>query len=177
MDLEMLRFPIGFYEAPQIITSEHLQLWIETIEQFPNQIEELTKNLTNEELNFKYRPEGWSIKQVVHHCADSHCNSFIRFKLAITEENPTIKPYMENLWAELIDGNDDDISASLQIIKGIHYKWVKLVKSFSNTDWEKTFYHPENKTNNSLKITLGLYAWHCEHHLTHIKNALNYKCS
>lgn len=175
MELQTLRFPIGIYKKPDVISSEQISDWIVTISKFPQKIESITNNLSAEELNYHYRPEGWTIKQVVHHCADSHCNSFIRFKLALTENNPAIKPYMENLWAELIDGKDNDLTYSIMILKGIHHKWVKLLQSFTEEDWKRTFYHSEADKTFRLDETLGLYAWHSEHHLKHIENALKYK--
>lgn len=145
------------------------------IEDFPSQINTITENLSAEELNWVYRPKGWSIKQVVHHCADSHSNSFIRFKLVLTEEVPTIKPYEEQQWAELVDGNSDVILPSIQIIQGVHVRWVLLMKSLGEKELNRQYFHPANQKISSLKETIGVYAWHCNHHLAHIKQALFYK--
>lgn len=172
MNIEQLKFPIGKFEIQEEITSEVLHDWIYTIQGFHNEVSKIVENLTFEELNLKYRPNGWNIKQVVHHCADSHCNAFIRFKLALTEENPTIKPYEEALWAELIDGIDDDISHSMLILKAMHHKWCLLMNSLNEKQWERTYFHPESKKTYVLKEVAGLYAWHCKHHLAHIKQAL-----
>ena len=169
-----LKYPIGEYEKPNLISEKDILNWIETIENFPKKIKSVTDNLSIEELNLKYRPDGWSIKQVVHHCADSHMNSFIRFKLALTEDNPTIKPYDEAKWANLTDSNDDDISNSLLIIEGLHNRWALLLKSFDENDFIRSFFHPESKTTNRLDAILGFYAWHCNHHLAHIEQALKY---
>lgn len=174
-DLETLKFPIGHFAKPDLITENDIENWIETIEIFPSKLKNTVSNLSAEELNWKYRPEGWKIKQVVHHCADSHMNSLIRFKLALTEDNPIIKPYEEGKWAELIDGNCDDISASLLILEGIHARWTMLLKSFKASDLAKTFVHPESKKTYELKEIIGLYAWHCNHHFAHIEQALMYK--
>lgn len=174
-NLETLKFPIGKYQKPISISEKDLKNWIETIEDFPNKLKKITKNLSSEALNYNYRPDGWTIKQVIHHCADSHMNSFMRFKLALTEENPTIKPYDEAKWAELTDGNNEDISASLLIIEGLHKRWALLLKSFNESDFEKTFYHPESQQNIRLDDALSIYNWHCNHHFAHIERALGYK--
>ena len=172
---EALKFPIGEFQKTNSISENNIQNWIATIENFPKEIKKLTENLSVEKLNLKYRPNGWSVKQVVHHCADSHMNSFIRFKLALTEVNPTIKPYDESKWAELVDANEDNILDSILIIEGIHARWTKMLKSFNDTDLSKTFIHPENKKSYELREVIGLYAWHCNHHYAHIEQALSYK--
>lgn len=171
-DIDKLKFPIGKFNSSACISESDIHQWISEIESFPNKIIEITHSLSTEQLNWKYRPDGWTIKQVVHHCADSHCNSFTRFKLALTEITPIIKPYHEGKWAELIDGCDDDISASLKIIEGIHYRWVLLLKSFGDDELSKQFLHPESNKFYRLNEAIGLYAWHCNHHLAHIRQAL-----
>jgi hypothetical protein len=175
MDIEKLKFPIGKFEKPETISDSEIINWIDEIEQFPNRIIKLTDDLSIEKLNWQYRPDGWTVKQVVHHCADSHMNSCIRFKLALTEEIPTIKPYEEAKWAELVDGIDNDISHSLLIIEALHYKWVLLLRSLNKEQWSKQFMHPETKKIYNLDEVIGLYAWHCNHHLAHIKQALLYE--
>ena len=125
--MESLKYPIGTFQKPNSISENDLKNWILVIENFPNKIKSITQNLSVEQLNFVYRPDGWSIKQVVHHCADSHLNSLIRFKLALTENLPIIKPYDEALWATLADANSDDLNASLQIIKEVHSRWTFLL--------------------------------------------------
>lgn len=149
-----------------------MDTWITTIENFPTNIKKLTSALSVQELNYTYRPGGWNIKQVVHHCADSHINSFVRFKLVLTEDIPTIKPYEEASWAELADGNSDDILPSLQIIQGVHTRWVLLLKSLGSTALKRQFFHPANLKTSSLDETIGVYAWHCNHHLAHIEQAI-----
>lgn len=174
-DIEKLKFPIGKFKKLNFISQDDLNNWIATIESFPHRIKTITEKLSDEELNWIYRPNGWCIKQVVHHCADSHMNSFIRFKLALTEDVPTIKPYEESLWAELVDGNSNIIAPSIQIIEGVHSRWVLLLKSFGNKEFERQFIHPANNKTACLDETLGIYAWHCNHHLAHIKQALLHK--
>ena len=175
LDIEKLKFPIGKFQKPDSISDNDLKTWIATIENFPDKIKKLTSSLSFEEMNWIYRPKGWSIKQVVHHCADSHINSFIRFKLALTEDVPTIKPYEEALWAELADGNSNDILSSLQIIEGVHARWVLLLKSLGSTELKRQFFHPGNLKTASLEETIGVYAWHCNHHFAHIEQALFHK--
>lgn len=174
-NLEKLRFPIGEFQKPDAISQNDLETWITTIENFPNKIKTLTQNLSVEALNWIYRPNGWCIKQVVHHCADSHINSFVRFKLALTEDVPVIKPYEEDRWAELTDGNSDNILPSIQIIEGVHARWVILLKSFGEKELKRQFTHPANNKTSSLDEIIGVYAWHCNHHLAHIEQALLYK--
>lgn len=173
--LEKLKYPIGHFSKPEIISEEVIQEWIKTIAFFSSKLKSIIEPLSISELNWRYRPEGWTIKQVIHHCADSHVNSFIRFKLALTEDNPTIKPYEENLWATLQDGNSDDVSDSIAIITGIHNKWHLLLTSFSDKEFSKTFFHPASNKNYALNEALGLYAWHCNHHLAHIQQAVSNK--
>ncbi|MFP4847257.1 YfiT family bacillithiol transferase [Winogradskyella sp. PE311] len=173
-DLNKLKFPIGEFEKPKQITQQHLQEWIDSIEALPKEIMVLTDNLSETELNFKYRPEGWTIKQVVHHCADSHINSIIRFKLAITEETPTIRPYFEDRFAKLIDYSTS-IEAPIFILKGIHQKLGILLRSFKSEDLKREYIHPEHGKHFTLEETIGIYAWHGNHHLAHIKQAIYYK--
>lgn len=173
--LEKLKFPIGKFQKPDSISENDIKTWVEVIQNFPINIKKLASTLSVEELNWVYRPEGWSIKQVVHHCADSHMNSFIRFKLALTEDIPTIKPYEEAKWAELVDGKSDNISSSIQIIEGVHTRWVLLLKSFGGKELKKKFVHPTNNKTSCLDEIIGLYAWHCNHHLAHIEQALLHK--
>lgn len=173
--LEKLKYPTGKCPKIDTVSESELATWIETIETFPYKIKTLTSDLTVEELNWIYRPKGWNIKQVVHHCADSHMNSLIRFKLALTEDVPTIKPYEEALWAELTDGNSNDILSSIQIIEGVHARWVLLLKSLGSTELKRQFFHPANLKISSIEETVGVYAWHCNHHLAHIEQALFHK--
>lgn len=168
MDLEKLKYPIGKFHFPDDFGKPELQEAITTIEDFPEKLRRPFLNLKDEQLNTRYRPGGWSIRQVVHHCADSHINSLVRYKLALTENEPIIKPYFENLWAELADGQTLPIEPSLKIIDGLHYRWVALLKSLSERDFNKTFIHPEHNSKISLKKATAMYAWHCNHHLGHI---------
>ncbi|WP_010135964.1 YfiT family bacillithiol transferase [Ochrovirga pacifica] len=170
--MEKLKFPIGPCPETKDPSNQEIQKWIQDIANFPKSVKEITQNLTVEELNWKYRPEGWTLKQVVHHCADSHLNSLIRFKLTLTENKPTIKPYLEDKWAELADALDDDVSTSIALLTALHKKWVFLLKSLSTEQLQMQFVHPEHGKQFSLLQIIEVYAWHCNHHLAHIKNAI-----
>ena len=172
MEIHKLRFPIGKFECPEKITAGVIKDWIEDFAYFPKQLLILCGPLSKEELNWKYRSNGWTVKQVIHHCADSHMNSFIRFKLALTEDTPKIKPYYEDRWAELTDGNNDDIRSSLLLLNALHQKWVRLLSSLTAEELEKAFLHPETNSLTQLKKNIGIYSWHGKHHLAHIELAL-----
>lgn len=168
MNIEQLKFPIGKFEKPDLITKQMLNNWISDISSFPERIKNEVCGLTDVQLDTKYRPNGWTIRQVVHHCADSHMNSFIRFKLALTENSPTIKPYFEERWAELPDSKNLSIESSVKIIEGLHERWSFMLKNLSENDFQKTFIHPEHGKSFRLDENIGIYAWHCNHHLAHI---------
>jgi hypothetical protein len=167
-DIEILKYPIGKYKRPESITSADLKSCIDVMETFPVKLRKETEHLSDQQLDNPYRPEGWTIRQVVHHCADSHMNSFIRFKLALTEDTPTIKTYEEDRWAELPDGKRLPIQSSLDILTGLHIRWVVLLKSFTEKEWKTPFMHPQLKRTILLEEATVLYTWHCRHHLAHI---------
>ena len=171
IDLEKLKYPIGKFETPIDINATMLAEWIKAIELFPTQVQAEVNGLSEEELDTPYRPEGWTIRQVVHHLADSHINAYTRFKLALTEDNPTVKPYMEDKWALLPEAKSAPIDASLKILEGIHQRWVATMKSMTEDQQKNTFGHPEHGRLFYLDETAGLYAWHGKHHLEHIKIA------
>jgi DinB family protein len=171
-EIEKLKFPLGKFEKPAMIQDSKILEWIRQIELFPARLTDLVNGLTIAELDWQYRPDGWTIKQLVHHCADSHMNSFIRFKLTLTEDQPIIKPYFEDKWAELPDTLEVDISASLKIIEGLHLRWTTLLKSLTPIEWTREFIHPEHGTRFSVGENIALYAWHSNHHLAHVKQAI-----
>ncbi|MGE0637907.1 MAG: YfiT family bacillithiol transferase [Bacteroidia bacterium] len=178
MDLEQLKYPIGKFKMPAEFTNQSISAFISDIENFPSLLRKEVQALSDEQLDTPYRPEGWTIRQVVNHCADSHMNSLTRFKLALTEDNPTIKPYFEERWAELSDSKIMPIHAALNMLEGLHVRWVVLLKSMTSADFEKTFVHPESGRTFSLNQTLAIYSWHCKHHLAHIttlKKSKNWK--
>ncbi|MGV6829200.1 MAG: YfiT family bacillithiol transferase [Flavobacteriales bacterium] len=174
-NIEKLKYPIGNYKKPKQINKQDINTYIETISNFPNWVIGEVKNLNPKQLNYKYRPKGWTIQQIVLHCIDSHTNSIMRFKLALTEDNPTIKPYHEALWAKLADSINYHTTEALQLLKLTHNRWVFLLKNMTEEDFNKTFFHPENNQTVSLKENLSIYHWHCKHHLQHIKNAKKYQ--
>lgn len=171
MTIDELRYPIGKIEKIDFDENELLKK-IETIKLFPFNIINLTNNLDESALNHTYRLEGWNIKQIVHHCADSHMMAFIRFKLALTEDTPTIVPYNEGLWAELKDYNLP-ISTSLNLISNIHERWSEILEKMDHLEFAKSYYHPEKKREVSLWDALLTYDWHCRHHIKHIEIALS----
>jgi len=175
MNLEELKYPIGQVEFPKQITENHIAKWIQVLEVFPNQVEEEIKGLLKSEMAYKYRPEGWNIQQIINHCIDSHMNSVLRFKLTLTENNPTIKPYQVALWAELSDTLNYDINEAIILLKSLHKRWVFLLKNMSSEDFKRTFIHPEGNEKLTLKENLCIYDWHCRHHLQHIKNAKKFR--
>lgn len=177
MELENLKYPIGRFKKPPEINDIVLAEWIAEIEKFPDVLKAETASMQNREVTYRYRPGGWNILQVIHHCADSHLNSFIRFKLALTEEKPVIKPYFEERWAEQTDALEAPIEYSLEILSGLHKRWAILLKSLNKEMWEKTFIHPEHGREFVLKENLGIYAWHGRHHLSHIRQARELKYS
>ena len=167
-EIEKLRSPIGPYIHPDIITKDIIEGYISIISSLPGKLIREVDHLTLEQLDTRYRPEGWTIRQVVHHFADSHMHGFIRTKLVLTEEVPIVKPYFEQRWAELVDSTVMPIEPSLQIISGIHSRWVILLKSLKEKDFQKTLFHPEQRKLIRLDYYIGSFAWHSNHHLAHI---------
>ncbi len=170
--MEELKYPIGKFKVPEVYDEAFRKNAIRDLESLPTTLVDTVLGLPSKQLLGKYRPDAWSVRQVVHHIADSHMNCLIRFKLALTEDHPTIKPYDENKWAMLADGNNDDIEDSILIIEGVHKRLVKLIKSIKPEEWERKVHHPESNRDMSLNFLLALYSWHGKHHLAHIENAI-----
>ena len=168
MAIEHLKYPIGKFGKPTVITKDILKKWISDISTFHKRLLIEVKNLTDEQLDTPYRPDGWTIRQVIHHCADSHMNSLTRLKLALTEDQPTIKPYFEERWAELIDTKSMPIQPSLKMIEGIHERWTVLLNNLTDEQYGRIFIHPEHGKTYRVDENIGVYAWHCNHHLAHI---------
>ena len=162
------KYPIGKFEYSGQAFMEDIQIWIQEIEQLPEQVKNLALSLSTKKLNTPYRDGGWTGRQVVNHIADSHLNSICRFKLALTEDNPTIKPYEEARWAELPDYSGS-LEPALNLLQAIHTKWVILLKQLNPADFERTFHHPESGKDWDLYKTTALYAWHGKHHLGHLQ--------
>ncbi len=171
MNMETLQYPIGRFHYPNDVDEKQLALFKETIHAFPEDITRALNGLSKEALSWTYRPKGWNIIQLVHHCADSHINSLIRFKWTLTENKPTIKTYNEADWSKLIDGNSIDLEPSLQILKGIHQRWSLLLNAFGEDEWKRKLIHPEMKKTINLAQLAAQYSWHCTHHLAHINLA------
>jgi DinB family protein len=172
-DLEQLKYPIGKFKrlSGPLTTAERVQ-FINDIAATPGVFRSLVTGLADRQLDTPYRPGGWTIRQVVHHVPDSHMNAYIRFKLAVTEHNPTIKPYEEARWAELKDGRTEPIAVSLNLLEALHTRWDVLLRSLSEADFSRTYFHPEMKSNVTLDQALAIYGWHGKHHAAHIRNAL-----
>ncbi len=171
--MEQLRYPIGKYVAPKPITNEHLNEWIGILEELPNRLEQAVSNLSEAQLETPFRPEGWTVRQLVHHISDSHHHSYIRFKWGLTEDNPLIKPYLEKEWSKLFDASSAPIQMSLDHLKAVHAKLVYLLKSLTEEQLQRTFRHPEGNTETTLAENIGRYAWHGSHHFAHIQNLID----
>jgi hypothetical protein len=163
-----LRYPIGQFHHEGQISEEQRQQWITDINHLPTLLAAAVEGLTEEQLNTPYRPGGWTVRQVAHHIGDSHLNCFTRFKLALTEEKPAIRPYYEDRWALLADTAHAPVSLSLTFIAALHERWVYLLRSLTNEDFARTFFHPESLKVFRLDEVLGSYSWHGRHHVAHI---------
>ena len=164
---EDLRYPIGRFRAVMPVTSELRSAAIDALAGLPDRLRSAVVDLNDDQLDTPYRPEGWTVRQVVHHLADSHMNGLIRVKLALTEENPTIKPYDENAWAQLADMRMP-VNVSLGLLDGIHARWVAIYHAMTVDEFERSFVHPEHGAQLTLDWHLQNYAWHSHHHLAHI---------
>lgn len=169
MSNDALRFPIGKYEIPAVIDEAQLVRWIDEIAALPADMRQLALSLSETQLDTPYRPEGWTARQVIHHVPDSHINAFQRFKLALTEEAPAVKPYLEAEWANLPDVALTPIAVSLDFLDLLHQRWVILMRAMSPQDWKRTYVHPGYGRTYRLDAVAGLYAWHGRHHLGHLK--------
>jgi len=165
--MEDLRYPIGKYE-PQAYSEAQKKKWFDDIRFLPDDLEMAVQHLDEHQLNTPYREGGWNVKQVVHHVADSHMNALIRFKLGLTEDNPTIKPYDEAAWAQLDDINAVPINVSLTILHGVHLRLLATIQHLTQDQWQRTLVHPEYQKQMTLWYLLGNYAWHGKHHVAHI---------
>lgn len=162
-----LRYPIGRFQKKETISATERAEMIDGIAQTPSKLRAAVKGLSPQQLDAPYRPEGWTVRQLVHHVADSHMNAYIRFKLSLTEEQPTIKPYDEKKWAELGDTRDTPIDVSLTMMEALHRRWDVLMRSVAPGDFARTFRHPEMGVMN-LDALVQLYHWHGRHHVAHI---------
>lgn len=161
------RYPIGKFTFNGPPDEEQRKKFIADVEQTPANLRAAVQGLSLQQLETPYRDGGWTVRQVVHHVPDSHLNAYIRFKLALTEDEPTIKPYMENLWAELEDSRSTPLEVSLALLDSLHSRWVRLLRSLKTEDWKRAFRHPELGIV-PLEKNLALYSWHGRHHVAHI---------
>jgi hypothetical protein len=163
-----LQYPIGRFSFPESSTPEERQTWIREIARTPQDLRAAVAGLSEQQLDTPYRPGGWTVRQVVHHIPDSHMNAFVRFKLALTEDQPIIKPYDEARWATLADAALP-IQPSLDLLDALHVRWVRILESMSGRDYQRTFMHPESGAWR-LDQYLAQYAWHGRHHVAHIRS-------
>lgn len=162
-----LRYPIGKFAYDGPLTADQKRDFLNDVAETPARLRAAIQGLSEAQLDTPYRPGGWTVRQVVHHVPDSHMNSYVRFKLALTEDEPTIKPYAEDRWADLADTKATPVEVSLTLLDSLHDRWTRLLRSLSPEDWKRTFRHPDLGPM-TLEKTLALYAWHGRHHVTHI---------
>ena len=161
------RYPIGKFNGEPPANDAQRDAFIRDIEETPAKLRAAIHGLSPKQLDTPYRDGGWTVRQVIHHVPDSHVNSYVRFKLALTEDEPTIKPYQEDRWAQLADSRVTPIETSLTLLDSLHQRWVLLLRSFQPEDWKRTFRHPDMGVL-TLDKTVALYAWHGKHHAAHI---------
>jgi len=165
--MEDFSYPIGKFKEDSDLSDSKRTQFINEIAAAPAALREAVSGLSKERLDTPYRPGGWTVRQVAHHLPDSHMNAYVRFRLAITENEPTIKPYEQKLWAELPDAKTADVEMSLHLLDSLHQRWVSLLRSMKPADFQRKFIHPENGAG-TLERTLQMYAWHGKHHVAHI---------
>ena len=166
--LETLRFPIGRFSANPPYTPAQIAANLQRIEQAPERLRAAVRGLDPAQLDTPYRSGGWTVRQVVHHLPDSHLNCYVRFRLALTEDEPTIRPYLEARWAELPDAKIGPVELSLELLTAVHRRWAALLRSLRPEQWQRRFFHPEAVQHYRLDTALALYAWHGEHHTAHV---------
>jgi len=175
MNLEKLKYPIGPRNYDPSNAAIMKNTWIQSIKVLPKSVENTISTLSDADLTLKYRPDGWTIAQVIHHLADSHMTAYLRTKSAQTLDHPDVFGYEESVWAELRDATSMDVDSSIQILKGLHNRWGQTWENMEAADFEKGYYHLGYKKDFDLMNVLSLYAWHSEHHLAHLHQALKYK--
>jgi len=165
--MDDLRYPVGKFHFPESVSAQDLATLLDQIAATPERLRSAVAGLSDSQLDTPYRPGGWTVRQVAHHVADSHINSYVRFRLALTEDLPVIKPYEESRWAELSDARGMPVAPSLQLLESLHARWVPLLRSLSEADWKRAFRHPELGLV-TLENNAALYAWHGRHHVAQI---------
>ncbi|MGB0376872.1 MAG: YfiT family bacillithiol transferase [Flavobacteriaceae bacterium] len=169
MSLEPLQYPIGHFISPKQLDLSLIEKSLEILRNFPVELETLIAQFTPELWQTSYRPEGWTAAQLVHHIADSHMHSYLRFKFAALEDCPTIKAYNEGDWAEQIDATQSNVSASMSLIKGVHQRMVDFLESLDKNAYSRSFFHPEMNDKVPIFEAIPMYAWHSKHHLGHLQ--------
>jgi|SRR5579862_328609 len=162
-----LKFPIGKYE-PEVYSDILKTTWLNDLRLLPQTLENTLSNLDEAQLQTQYRPDGWTVHQLVHHIADSHLNAYTRFKLGLTEDNPTIRPYEEKLWAKLDDVKTLPVNVSVTLLFALHARWYAALEQLTEIEWARTVFHPVLEKRITLWFLLGMYAWHGKHHVAHI---------
>lgn len=173
MDLEQLKYPIGKFEKPETISADAITEAIRILQIFPEQLKQRTYSLKEETLDMPYRPGGWTIRQLIHHIADSHHHCYNRIRWTLTEDSPTIKAYDQDAFGDMYDYKHAPIAFSMSHIEALHQKIVYILNQSSPEEWDRKFSHPEWEGETDLKTLTLLYAWHSMHHFAHIRNALN----
>jgi hypothetical protein len=161
------RYPIGKFSYSEPLTAEQKEQYLTDIEQTPARLRAALRGLSDQQLDTPYRDGGWTLRQVAHHVSDSHMNSYIRFKLALTEDEPTIKGYAEELWAELPEAKKAPVEISLALLDSLHQRWMLVLRGLTDAEWKRTFRHSELGPI-SLEKNLALYSWHGKHHVAHV---------
>jgi len=163
-----LRYPTGKFSFESEVTPDKRAKFVAAIREAPGAFRAAVRGLNDAQLNTPYRPDGWTVRQVIHHVPESHMNAYTRFKLAITEDNPTIKPYDENAWAKTADVGREPVETSLVLLDALHKRWVTLLETMKPEDFSRTVFHPEHNREMNLDFLLQMYAWHGRHHAAHI---------
>lgn len=171
--MEKLRFPIGRWHAPKEPDMAQIQLWIKSISELPQALQELIKDLEAHQWSLQYRPDSWTVLQLVHHIVDSHINAYVRQKMAVTGPTPVVVPYMEQKWALLADVNMETLADSMAILKGLHRRWTIFLNALSENEIRtKGYFHQGEGRMILMEEAIGMYYWHGEHHMAHIRLAL-----
>jgi hypothetical protein len=168
LSLDTLRYPVGKFTFPDTLSVSEIKEMQIIIEALPSKLRDALQGMNDGQLDTPYREGGWTVRQVVHHLFDSHVNAYIRMKLAVTEDVPTIKPYKQDLWSELADARTAPAELSLTMLEAMHKRWLIFLRSLSDEQYDSVFYHPDMKRNISLRQNMALYSWHSRHHLAHI---------
>jgi len=167
-DMEELRYPIGRYQRPTSYSPELIRESIATLQALPSWMDACIENLDSDQLEEPYREGGWNIRQVVHHVADSHMNAYVRFRLTVTEDTPTVKPYLENEWVKLPDVDLVPVNVSVTLLHALHRRMVSMLQHLPEEAWHRCYFHPQYQHTVPLWDAVALYAWHSRHHTAHI---------